>query len=62
MAPLLDAVEQTAVGRIYRDIHFRSANEDGLQAGIIIGEWIATHYCSSRVIARVKEMSPEGSC
>jgi hypothetical protein len=44
MAPLLDAVEQTAVGRIYRDIHFRSANEDGLQAGIIIGEWTATHY------------------
>jgi hypothetical protein len=32
------------VSRLYGGIHFRSANEDGLDAGISIGEWAATHY------------------
>jgi PAP2 superfamily len=40
----LDAAEEAAVSRLYGGIHFRSANEDGLQAGINIGEWTATHY------------------
>jgi len=40
----LDAAEEAAVSRLYGGIHFRSANEDGLQAGISIGEWAATHY------------------
>src|SRR5215471_5649929 len=40
----LDAAEEAAVSRIYGGIHFRSASEDGLQAGINIGEWAATHY------------------
>src|SRR6059036_2223810 len=40
----LDAAEEVAVSRIYGGIHFRSANEDGLQAGISIGEWTVTHY------------------
>jgi hypothetical protein len=40
----LDAAEEAAVSRIYGGIHFRSASEDGLQAGISIGEWTATHY------------------
>jgi hypothetical protein len=40
----LDAAEEAAVSRLYGGIHFRSANEDGLQAGISIGEWTATHY------------------
>jgi PAP2 superfamily len=40
----LDAAEEAAVSRLYGGIHFRSANEDGLQAGINIGEWAATHY------------------
>jgi hypothetical protein len=40
----LDAAEEAAVSRIYGGIHFRSASEDGLQAGINIGQWTATHY------------------
>jgi hypothetical protein len=40
----LDAAEEAAVSRIYGGIHFRSASEDGLQAGISIGEWTGTHY------------------
>jgi membrane-associated phospholipid phosphatase len=40
----LDAAEEAAVSRLYGGIHFRSANEDGLQAGISIGEWAGTRY------------------
>jgi len=40
----LDAADEAAMSRLYGGIHFRSANEDGLQAGIGIGEWAATHY------------------
>src|SRR5438034_3737738 len=40
----LDAAQEAAVSRLYGGIHFRSANEDGLQAGISIGEWTDTHY------------------
>lgn len=40
----MDAAEEAAMSRIYGGIHFRSASEDGLQAGINIGEWAATHY------------------
>jgi membrane-associated phospholipid phosphatase len=43
-ATCLDAAEEAAVSRLYGGIHFRSANEDGLQAGISIGEWTDTHY------------------
>jgi PAP2 superfamily len=43
-ATCLDAAEEAAVSRLYGGIHFRSANEDGLQAGISIGQWTATHY------------------
>jgi len=43
-ATCLDAAEEAAMSRLYGGIHFRSANEDGLQAGISIGEWTATHY------------------
>jgi hypothetical protein len=43
-ATCLDAAGEAAVSRIYGGIHFRSASEDGLQAGISIGEWTATHY------------------
>src|ERR1043166_6262071 len=38
------AAEEAAASRIYGGIHFRSASEDGLQAGSSIGEWTATHY------------------
>jgi PAP2 superfamily len=40
----LDAAEEAAVSRLYGGIHFRTANEDGLEAGISIGEWTDTHY------------------
>ena len=43
-ATCLDAAEEAAASRIYGGIHFRSASEDGLQAGISIGDWTATHY------------------
>jgi hypothetical protein len=43
-ATCLDAAEEAAVSRIYGGIHFRSASEDGLQAGISIGGWTVTHY------------------
>jgi hypothetical protein len=39
-----DAAEEAAVSRLYGGIHFRSSNEDGLRAGISIGEWTVTHY------------------
>jgi PAP2 superfamily len=39
-----EAAEEAALSRIYGGIHFRSASEDGLQAGSSIGEWAATHY------------------
>jgi PAP2 superfamily len=39
-----DAAEEAGVSRIYGGIHFRSASEDGLQAGSSIGEWTVTHY------------------
>jgi hypothetical protein len=40
----LDAAEEAADSRLYGGIHFRSANEDGLQAGINVGEWTSSHY------------------
>ena len=39
-----DAAEEAAASRIYGGIHFRSASEDGLQAGTSIGEWTVTNY------------------
>jgi membrane-associated phospholipid phosphatase len=39
-----NAAEEAALSRIYGGIHFRSASEDGLQAGSSIGEWTVTHY------------------
>ncbi len=43
-ATCLDAAEEAAASRIYGGIHFRSASEDGLQAGTSIGEWTFDHY------------------
>jgi PAP2 superfamily len=43
-ATCLEAAEEAAASRIYGGIHFRSASEDGLQAGISIGDWTVTHY------------------
>ena len=38
------AAAEAAVSRLYGGIHFRSANEDGLSAGIEIGQWIFTNF------------------
>jgi membrane-associated phospholipid phosphatase len=38
------AAAEAAASRLYGGIHFRSANEDGLAAGIAIGEWAFTRY------------------
>jgi PAP2 superfamily len=40
----LAAAGEAADSRLYGGIHFRTANEDGLEAGISIGDWTATHY------------------
>src|SRR6058998_1680859 len=40
----LAAAQEAAVSRLYGGIHFRSANEDGLQAGISIGDWTDSRY------------------
>jgi membrane-associated phospholipid phosphatase len=40
----LDAAEEAAASRIYGGIHFRTASEDGLQAGMSIGQWTFTRY------------------
>jgi hypothetical protein len=39
-----EAAEEAAASRIYGGIHFRTASEDGLQAGTSIGEWTFAHY------------------
>jgi membrane-associated phospholipid phosphatase len=44
----LEAAEEAAASRIYGGIHFRSASEDGLQAGISIGQWTFIHYLQPR--------------
>jgi membrane-associated phospholipid phosphatase len=38
------AAAEAAVSRLYGGIHFRSANIDGLTAGITIGEWTFARY------------------
>jgi membrane-associated phospholipid phosphatase len=38
------AAAEAAISRLYGGIHYRSANEDGLAAGIGIGNWTFTHY------------------
>ena len=40
----LDAADEAGDSRVYGGIHFRTASEDGLEAGISIGEWTGTHY------------------
>ena len=40
----LSAAGEAADSRLYGGIHFRSANEDGLEAGTSIGDWTDTHY------------------
>jgi hypothetical protein len=38
------AAGEAGDSRVYGGIHFRTASEDGLQAGISIGEWTYAHY------------------
>jgi membrane-associated phospholipid phosphatase len=38
------AAREAALSRLYGGIHYRQDNEDGLAAGVEIGEWAFTHY------------------
>jgi PAP2 superfamily protein len=38
------AADEAALSRLYGGIHFRSANADGLAAGIEIGSWASTRF------------------
>ena len=38
------AANEAADSRVYGGIHFRFASDDGLAAGLSIGEWTFTHY------------------
>jgi len=40
----LAAAGEAADSRLYGGIHFRTANEDGLEAGISVGNWTDTNY------------------
>jgi hypothetical protein len=42
-ASFSDAAAEAALSRLYGGIHYRSANEDGLRAGVAIGEWAFDH-------------------
>jgi hypothetical protein len=41
---ILHATMFDAVSRLYAGIHFRSANEDGLEIGVEIGSWTVAHF------------------
>jgi membrane-associated phospholipid phosphatase len=43
------AASEAAASRVYGGIHFRFASEDGLQAGISLGEWTDTITCGERI-------------
>ena len=38
------AAAEAALSRLYGGIHFRSANEDGLRSGLLIGEWTVDNF------------------
>lgn len=42
------AALEAADSRLFGGIHYRFANQDGLDAGIRIGEWTITHYLNPR--------------
>jgi hypothetical protein len=42
------AADEAAISRLYGGIHFRSANEDGLEAGLKIGEWTFEHFLKAK--------------
>jgi hypothetical protein len=37
-----DAAAEAAISRLYGGIHYRFANQDGMAAGLEIGEWVVT--------------------
>jgi len=42
------AAKEAALSRLYGGIHYRSANDDGLAAGIGIGDWTVSHYLGEK--------------
>lgn len=51
------AANEAALSRLYGGIHYRSANEDGLSAGLQIGEWTVTHVMQRRRTDHASEAS-----
>ena len=44
----LAAANEAALSRLYGGIHYRSANDDGLAAGVGIGEWTVAHQLQAK--------------
>jgi hypothetical protein len=42
------AADEAAISRLYGGIHDRSANEDGLAAGIAVADWTVSHYLQEK--------------
>lgn len=42
------AANEAAMSRLYGGIHFRSAIQDGLDAGVEIGQWTYSHYMTPK--------------
>jgi len=38
------SAQEAAVSRLYGGVHFRFANEDGLQSGLGLGEFTFSHF------------------
>ena len=55
----LAAAEEAAVSRLYGGIHFRFSNEDGLTAGVQIGEWTFINYMRTKG-NRSRKAGPSG--
>jgi hypothetical protein len=53
------AAAEAAVSRMYGGIHFRFSNEDGLTAGIQIGEWTFINYMRTKG-NRSRKAGPSG--
>lgn len=52
------AAREAAMSRLYGGIHFRSANEDGLRAGIEIGAWVVQYRLRPVDHRRGREPAP----
>lgn len=47
-ASFSEAADEAALSRLYGGIHYRSANDSGLAAGLAIGEWTFTRFLTPK--------------